>query len=596
VAVDLPRLELDRPFTYLLPEEHAPGTGLLVSVPFHGRTVRGWVLGPAVEPPGRVLPIRRVLSKVPVVDQRLLRLARWMAERYVVPLSLAIGAMPPRRVAAEETAPVGVHPCGEPDAGEPEHLIRYQGGSALLTACRDGSGAFVVRPLPDEESECCLEAVRSCLAGGRRAVVVVPEGDPLPATAGAVAEALRDVSLLYVGGEPKERYRAWLDMLAGRYHVVVGTRSAVFAPLPDLGLIWVHREAHPGHREERAPRHHVRDVALARARVEDAVCAVAGLAPSAETASLADAGSVAVVRPPRALERAAAPLVETTPPEREDRSARLGRLLRDADGAVLLVSRHGYGVARTCRRCGEPARCARCAGPVVVREGRAACAVCHAEAVCPTCGSQRFGVERGGTERLEEWAARVTDVPVTRVESAAASLPPGAGRVIVGTAAAVKDFGPARVSLVAILDPDRARRREGLSAPDQALATWMEAAAWAGPRGEGGRVLVHTREPGDPAIQALVRWDPEVLHRSERARREAAGFPPGHPVFRVVGSPALAASLASVRPVHLLTSSVGAETVSLVTVTPDAIPRFRERIVAWVGEGIVTSVEAEPQL
>jgi primosomal protein N' len=169
--------------------------------------------------------------------------------------------------------------------------------------------------------------------------------------------------------------------------------------------------------------------------------------------------------------------------------------------------------------------------------------------------------------------------------------------VIVGSAAAVKDFGPRPpVQLVAVLDPDRARRREGLSAPDQALATWMEAAVWAGPRGRSRRVLVQTKDPGDPAIQALIRWDPEVLHRAERARREAAGFPPGHPVFRVVGTPALPDALASLRPVNLLHSSAGGETVSLVTIDPDAVPRFRERVVAWVGEGIVTRVEAEPQL
>lgn len=567
-----------------------------MSIPFHGRTVRGWVLGPAAQRPGRVLPVRRVLSKVPVVDERLLRLARWMAERYMVPLSLAIGAMPPPRVASEEAAPPGSAAQEARTLEGPAHLDRYEGGSALRAACRDGSGSFVMRPLPEEEGPACVEAVLACLAGGRRAVVVVPEGEPLPATGRAVAEALGDRALVYVGGEPRERYRAWLDMLAGRYLAVIGTRSAAFAPVPDLGLVWVHREAHPGHREERAPRHHVRDVALARARLEDAVCVLAGLAPSAETAALADAGTVAVVRPPRSAERAASPLVETARPDREDRSPRLGRLLREAEGAFLLISRHGYGVARACRRCGEPARCARCAGPVTVREGRTACTVCHAEAVCPTCGSERFGIERGGTERLQEWAGRVTRVPVARVESAAEAVRPDVGRVVVGTAAAVKDFGPARVPLVAILDPDRARRREGLSAPDQALATWMEAAAWAGPRADGGRVLVHTREPGDPAIQALVRWDPEVLHRSERVRREAAGFPPGHPVFRVVGTPALPDALASVRPVHLLNSSVGGEAVSLVTVDPDAVPRFRERIVAWVGEGIVTRVEAEPQL
>jgi primosomal protein N' (replication factor Y) (superfamily II helicase) len=394
-----------------------------VSVPFHGRTVRGWVLGPAADRPGRVLPVRRVLSKVPIVDERLLRLARWMAARYVVPLSLAIGSMPPPRVASEEERDA-VAPDRGPRTAGPEVLGGYEEGPGLLARIRDAAGTFAVRPLPGQEAAACAEAVLACVDGGRRAVVVVPEADPLPETARSLAEVLGDDAFLYVGGEPRERYRAWLDVLAGRYRVVIGTRSAVFAPVPDLGLIWVHREVHPGHREERAPRHHVRDVALARAGLEEAVCVLAGLAHSGETAALVDAGTVAAVHPPRAVERAASPLVETARPDREDRSPRLGRLLRDAAGAFLLVSRHGYGVARACRRCGEPARCARCAGPVTVREGRFACTVCHAEAICPTCGSDRFAVERGGTERLQEWAGRVTRVPVTRVETAVEAVPP----------------------------------------------------------------------------------------------------------------------------------------------------------------------------
>ncbi|MGH2765515.1 MAG: hypothetical protein ACRDKA_06350, partial [Actinomycetota bacterium] len=109
-------------------------------------------------------------------------------------------------------------------------------------------------------------------------------------------------------------------------------------------------------------------------------------------------------------------------------------------------------------------------------------------------------------------------------------------------------------------------------------------------------VLVHTREPADPAIQALVRWDPWHLHRAERARREAAGFPPGHPLFRVAGTPDLPHALATLRPVHVLTSTLGSETISLVTLRPDAVPGFRERVLDWVGKGIVTRVEAEPQL
>jgi primosomal protein N' (replication factor Y) (superfamily II helicase) len=591
----VPRLELDRPFTYLLSAGLAPGTGHLVSVPFHGRTVKGWVLGPAEEVPPRVLPVRRVLSAEPLFGDRELALYRWISERYVAPLSAVIDRAHPPRVASEEgRAPRPAAP--PPPERAPALLGAYRGGAHLVRACREGDGAFVFRPLPDDEAAACVEAVAACVEGGRGAVVVVPEAEPLPATARAVAEAFGPAALLFIGGERRERYRAWLDVQGGRYRVVIGTRPSVFASVPRLGLVWVNREAHPGHREERAPYYRTREVALKRAELEGGVCVLSAHGPSAEAVSLVEDGRARLVRAPRQRERDVAPLVEVARPGEEDRSPRLGAALKNADGAFLMVSRRGYGIARVCRSCGEPARCSACAGPVVVRRGRPACAVCGAEARCPSCGSADFGVERGGTERVEEWASGVTGLPVARVDESSEAVAPGPGRVLVGTAAAVKDFGALRVGLVAILDPDRARRRAGLSAPEQVLATWFEAATWTGPRGRGGRVVVQTREPGDPAIQALVRWDPWHFHRAERRRREEAGFPPGFPVFRVLGSGDLPMALESLGPAHLLTSALGTEAVCLATVRPTDLSRFRQAVVALAERGTVRRVEAEPQL
>lgn len=595
VAVSVPRLELDRPFTYSLREGTRAPLGSLVSIPFHGRTVKGWVLGPTDERPVRILPVRRVLSGVPVFGEADLRLYRWMSERYVAPLATVIERAHPPRVAAEEERPAAQPATPDPPS-PPRVLETYEGGDEVLEAARGGEGAFLLRPLPGEEADACVEAVAACLAGGRDAVVVVPEADPLPGTARAVLAAFGEAVLLYVGGDRRRRYRAWLDVLGGRYRVVVGTRPAVFAPVPRFGLAWINREAHAAHREERAPYHHTREVALARARLEGGVSVLAGLAPSAAAFAEAEAGRVRVVRAPRIREREAAPLVETARPEQEDRSRRLGQALRDARGAYLLVSRRGYGMAQVCRRCGEPARCTACSGPVAVREGAPSCVVCGRPARCPACGAEDFGVDRGGTERIEEWARHVTDLPVKRVEEGDRATAPGPDRVVVGTAAGVKDFGDVRVGLVAILDPDRALRRAGLTAPEQALATWMEAAAWAGPRAGGGRVVVQTADPGEAALQALVRWDPWHFHRGERARRERAGFPPGFPVFRVLGAPALAGELRGLEPVGLLSTELGDETVCLVTLRPEALPGFRARILALVERGIVTRVEAEPQL
>lgn len=595
VAVDVPRLELDRPFTYLLPEGRDDATGHLVSVPFHGRTVKGWVLGPASEVPPRILSVRRVLSGVPLFGARELRLYRWMAERYAAPLATVIARAHPPRVASEEAvAPTRGAPRESSAPSSSPLLSRYENAAGLVQG--DGGPAILaVRPLPDEEASVCVEAVRRCLARGRDAVVVVPEAEPLPATARSVLDAFGDAAVAFVGGDDRTRYRAWLAILGGRYRVVVGTRPAVFAPVRDLGLLWVNREAHPGHREERAPYYTVRDVAIARTRLEGAACVLSAFGPSAETAALVEDGEALPVRTPRDVERAAAPLVETARPQAEDRSPRLTERLRSAGSAFLLSSRRGYGVARVCKTCGDPALCARCGGSVVRRRGATLCAVCGAPAACANCGGTDFGIERGGTERLQEWASRLAGRSAELVEKGGEAQRPE-GRIVVGTAAAVKDFGPLRLDLVALIDPDRARRRPSLSAPEQALATWMEAAAWAGPRTGTGRVLAQTSEPGDPAIQSLVRWDPEPFHRAERRRRTEAGFPPGFPVFRVLGKDAMPGALSALAPVTLLTSGSGEGTVCLVTVRPDDVARFRRRFVELATEGTLSRVEAEPHL
>jgi len=365
--------------------------------------------------------------------------------------------------------------------------------------------------------------------------------------------------------------------------VVVGTRPAVFAPLADPGLVWVSREVHPAHREERAPYYHVRDIASARARLERAACVLAALSPSVETVSAVRSGAVGVARPARSDERAAAPLVETTQPQAEDRSARLAALLKAAHTAVLIVSRTGYGVARVCRACGEPARCAVCGGVIVVDDGVPTCRTCGAAGRCTRCGATRFGVERGGVQRVAEWSASVA--PAARVE--------------VGTAEAVKDVDARRVDVVGLLDPDRALTRPGLHAGEQALAIWMEASAWAGPRGRGGRVLAQTRDPGHHAIQALVRWEPVPFLLSEAERRALAGFAPGRLLYRVTASGAesvVAERLRAARGEPVLATAAGELTICLVAVDPGDSRDFRDGIVRLVADGVVRRVEADPQL
>jgi primosomal protein N' len=183
------------------------------------------------------------------------------------------------------------------------------------------------------------------------------------------------------------------------------------------------------------------------------------------------------------------------------------------------------------------------------------------------------------------------------VEVRGAGAPrPDRGTVLVATAAAVKDVGPVRVELVAILDPDRALARPGIHSGEQALATWMEAGAWAGSRSDGGRVLVQTRRPGNTAVQALVRWEPLAFLLAEAGRRRDAGFPPGHGIFRVSGRRGLEEALRTAGAETVLATTASDGTVCLVAVSPEHLQAFRGEVLRLASEGEVARVEAEPQV
>ena len=576
------------------------GVGSLVSVPFHGRNVKGWVLGPSANVPARIADIRKVLSPIRFFDEQMLLLLRWVSERYLSPLATVIGrSHPPRVVSEESLGREAVFGAGFPPASRVGRSAGPPRASAPPASQQpplyEPGRLTWHRPLPGDEAADCVRGVEATLAAGRTAIVLVPEAEPVPFTARAVLDQFGDAAVSFLGGDARERYRTWLEILAGRDAIVVATRPGVFAPLTRLGLIWVSREAHPGHREDRAPYYHVRDVAEARARLDGAACVMASFAPSVETAARVLSGEAAMVRPPREVERARAPLVETVPPEAEDRSPRLARLLKEATSAALVVSRAGYGVARVCRSCGHSAACARCGGPIVKERSAVVCATCGSPGRCANCGADSFGIERTGAERIVEWASRMATVPVA-LDAPDASNDPGPGRVVVGTAAAVKDVGPRELDLVAILDPDRALVRSGVHAGEQALATWMEAAAWTRPRSKGGRVLAQTRSPGHPALQALIRWDPIPFLRQEAESRTRAGFAPGHPTFRIEGTEALPQELAGIPTETALTSPRGEGTVCLVAVRPSDLATLRETIYRLAVSGVVNRVVAEPHV
>ena len=564
----------------------AAGLGSLVRVRFNGKLVRGWVLGPTDDVPTRMLGVHDAVSQVRFFDKWRLELFRWIAERYVAPLATVIERSFPPRVASEDAVVLDGAAASPPDAATRELPRAYANGHRLRAALVGGDGTFVVRPAPGEDVEVAVASVGSALAASRSAIVVVPEVDPMPATVRALVDAFGAQVECFFGGSKRARYRMWLDIASTHgARVVVGTRAALFAPVRDLGLVYVAREQHSLHREERSPSYHARDVAVARARIEGAVAVLASPMPSLEAQAI-----------PHVLVEPATrvwPPVEVVRPGPEGRAPRLVRALRDTRHAFVYEPFRGYGVARVCRACNEPAACAACGGLLRSESGEIRCIVCEALGRCANCGASDFGVARGGAERVEEWVRNLASVPVRRIGPQDVPTAPAEGEIVVGGLDAVKDLGRVGADLVAILDTDVSLRRPGIRVRDHALGVWAEIVGWLG---RDGRAIVQTNRPNDPVIQALVSGNPSRAARIEGPRLTDAGFPVGAPVFRVVGTKTLEQALTALPHTTLLVSGVGDTTVCLAVVPPEDLRTWGEAVRGLAVRGVVTRVEAEPHL
>ena len=521
VLVDVPLFHLDRPFTYRVPEalRDAVHLGSRVKVPFGGRRrVDGWVIGRADELPADARDLLRVVSPLPAFGPGELELLRWVADRYAGTVADALRLAVPPRVAAVDAAAAGdgadagsaaparsgepAPPAGTDAAAPPGPAVARAGPDPLVGLVAAGRGGAVYwRPLPGEDRGARVAAlVEAALAAGRGAIVVTPEVAAGSAVGDAVRKAFPDAADLASDLSDRRRYRAWAELRRGRRLVVVGGRSAVLAPLPALGLVVIDDEANFAHKEQRTPRFHAREVALRRAARGRALCVLTGTVPSPEALAAMQAGQCRLLRPDRAAERHARPLVEVVDPDDEGPTA--ARLHPRALAAVRAALDRGES-----------------AYVLVPRRGAAD----PAEPGARTAG-----------QVAAELARILPGAPVWRLDREVVdpgAMPPWAGQrpgVIVGTVAGVKDHPPLTgCRTVVVVGADTALGQAEVRAAEDAYRTWSRAAAWCGPgRASAGRLVLQTRHGGHHAVQALVRWDPEFFWRHELPRRVELRFPP----------------------------------------------------------------------
>lgn len=577
IARVLPMLSvphLDREFDYLVPAELSDDAqpGVRVRVRFHGRLVDAFVLERRSDTDhvGQLGWLDRVISAEPVLTPEIGRLVDAVAARYAGtrPDVLRL-AIPPRHAGAEKAARAAtLLPVVKPV--DPVGWARYDGGEAFLDALSDGRAARAVWQALPGESWCdrLAEAAAAAVAGGYGVLIIVPDQRDIDALWRA-ATALIDesaVAALAAGLGPSARYRRWLSVLRGQARLVIGTRSAVFAPMERLGLVMVWDDGDDTLAEPRSPYPHAREVAMLRAHQLRCAAMVAGYARTAEAQALVAGGWAHDLVAPRPVVRASAPQVvaleEGGLAEERDPAARSARLpsmaLRAARstldrGAPVLVQvpRRGYLPSVACGRCRTIARCRHCVGPLSLSDRDADGAVCRwcgridVALRCRRCGSDSIRAVVVGARRTAEELGRAfpgTSVITSAGDAVHAEIGPGPALVVATPGA--EPHAPNGYGAALLLDGWSLLGRQDLRAGEDALRRWMAAAALVHSRADGGVVAV-VAESTIPTVQALVKWDPVGHAEAELEARTAVALPPAVHMAAVDGaSDAVAALIA----------------------------------------------------
>jgi primosomal protein N' (replication factor Y) (superfamily II helicase) len=577
VAVDVPLTHLDRPFDYRVPEhldaDAVPGVRLRVR--FAGRLVDGFLLERVAESAhaGRLAWVEKIVSAEPVLAAEVAALCRAVADRYAGVLADVLRlAVPPRHARVEGETPKEREP-GEPVEVSSAGWARYGRGSALLDALAGGRSAHAVwQALPGEDWPRRLaEAAAVTVAAGRGALLVVPDQRDVDVLHEACTQLLGAGAAVALTADlgPAERYRRWLAVRRGQVDLVVGTRSAAFAPVHRLGLLAVWDDGDDLHAEPRAPYPHVRDVLVLRAHAAGAALLVAGFARTAEAHLLVESGWAREVVADRVVVRDAMPRVAAvgeTELARDPnaRAARLPHVAFEAARAALSagrpvlvqVPRSGYLPWLACGSCRETARCRHCAGPLGFTGRKSAdpgqaelpqCRWCGRPETafrCPGCGSRRLRAGVVGAGRTAEELGRAFPGATVRASGGGAPVlaaAEAAPELVIATPGAEPRV-PGGYGAALLLDGWALLSRPDLRVAEETLRRWLAAAGLVVPHGAGGRVVVMA-DAELPVVQALVRWDPAGHAGAELAGRAEVGFPPAVRMASVEGAPAAVAEV-----------------------------------------------------
>ena len=589
VAVDAPQhTGLSAPLDYLSDRALVPGT--LVQVPLGKRSVAGVVWGGDSSPaaPAELRAVEQVLDALPPLSADWRALVDFAAAYYQRSTGeIALSVMPPelrklgnaqianriaklqRALAAGADAahaPAATH--APPLSAEQADALAHIGSlidAALAGFVPAGSAAPATVLLHgvtgSGKTEVYLGAAAAALAAGKQALVLVPEINLTPQLEARFAERFAGMHIvsLHSGLTPAQRLRSWLAAHLGLADLVLGTRLAVFASMPRLGLIVVDEEHDPSYKQQEGARYSARDLAVWRGKREGALVLLGSATPSLETWQRANTGHYVRLSLPVRIGGGALPTVLLVDMNQQPKGrgvntalsaplvAALQARVARGEQSLVFLNRRGYSPVLHCGDCGWKSGCPHCSAWRVFHKSDRTLRCHHcglSERVpraCPDCGNLDIAPIGRGTEKLQEQlsallpAARIgrIDADSTRgvglLEQQLAAVHAGDVDVLVGTQMVAKGHDFRRVTLVAAVNPDSALFSSDFRAPERLFALLMQAAGRAGrDAGQAARseMWVQTWNARHPIYAALRAHDYESFAAAQLAERRAAGLPP----------------------------------------------------------------------
>jgi len=561
VAVGVP---LARLFEYALPDGLSVQVGDRVVVPLGARQQIGVVLETQAEsalPAERMKPIAAVRDDAPRLSAEWLELMRFLSSYYQRPLGETIvSALPPRLRSVKPLPRKALVPPKEalPARFVPTHELRAEQKDAMQRIARSSGQfeAFLLHGVTGSgKTEVYLHLIAGVIERGGQALVLVPEISLTPQLEERFRHAFPEATLavMHSGLEDIARTTAWLQAARGEAAIVLGTRLALLAPLPKLGLVVVDEEHDPSFKQQEGLRYSARDAAVYLARLAGCPVVLGTATPSLETWHNWRSGRYQRLElSERASPGARLPAIRVLDMKSESIDSGFTAALLSAIGkrrelgeqSLVFINRRGYAPVLACEACGWTAACTRCTARMVLHSADR-CLRCHhcgaqaaVPAACPTCGNVDLKPLGRGTQRIEEaLQARFPSARVVRIDRDSArrrgeltrtleALRRGEGDILVGTQLLAKGHDFPNLTLVGVLNADTALVSTDYRAAERLFAVLAQVAGRAGRRERPGEVLVQTRYPGHPLFAALARHDFASFAESQLEERRSAGFPP----------------------------------------------------------------------